>query len=136
MGSDVAYPSPAHPSPHSRPAALMKPRGPSRSISQPSSGWTQVWNRMNSVKANWMSDSFQCVLACIGFTNSVHAYCRFAIMIIATSDAHSWNQRLLIFTPSLLTHPDVVQTFRSARHGGPEGPHYFLSPPAVFRPAV
>jgi hypothetical protein len=47
-------------------------------------------------------------------------------MIIATSDAHSWNQRLLIFTPSLLTHPDVVQTFRSARHGGPEGPHYFL----------
>jgi len=44
---------------------------------------------MNSVKANWISESFQCVLACIGLTNSVHEYCRFAIMIIATSDAHS-----------------------------------------------
>ena len=44
---------------------------------------------MNSVKANWMSESFQPVLAYIGSTNSVHAYWRFAIMIMATSDAPS-----------------------------------------------
>ena len=36
-----------------------------------------------------MSDSFQPVLCCSGFTKSVHAYCRFAIMIIAMSDAQS-----------------------------------------------
>ena len=58
-------------------------------MSQPSSGCTQVWNRMNSVKANWMSDSLQPVPACSGWTNSVQAYCRLAIMIIATSDATS-----------------------------------------------
>ena len=50
------------------------------------------------MNANWMSDSFQPVPACSGSTNSVHAYCRLAIMIIAISDATSWNQRLLMFT--------------------------------------
>src|SRR5688572_6457888 len=89
---------PAHPRPHSSPAALMNPRGPSRSISHPSSGCTQVWHRMNSVKANWISDSVQPVSACKGWTNSVHAYWRLAIMIIAISDATSWNHRLLTFT--------------------------------------
>ena len=44
---------------------------------------------MNSVNAHWMSDSFQPVAVCIGLTNSVHEYCRFAIMIIAMSDATS-----------------------------------------------
>ena len=62
-------------------------------MSQPSSGCTQVWKRMNSVNANWMSESFQPVPFCSGLTNSVQAYCRFAIMIIAMSDAPSWNQR-------------------------------------------
>src|SRR5438876_3313298 len=95
MGSEVAYPMPAHPIPHSSPAALMNPRGPTRSINQPSSGWTQVWKRMNNVKAVWMSESFQPVLFCNGLTNNVHEYCRLAIMIIATNDAPSWNQRLL-----------------------------------------
>ena len=65
----------------------MNQRGPSLSMSQPSSGCTHVWNRMNSVNASWMSDSFQPVPACSGWTNSVQAYCRLAIMIIATSDA-------------------------------------------------
>ena len=50
------------------------------------------------MNAHWMSDSFQPVPCCSGLTNSVQAYCRFAIMIIAISDAHSWNQRLLIVT--------------------------------------
>jgi len=67
----------------------MNQRGPIRSISQPSSGCTQVWNRMKSAKAYWMSDSFQPVPCWSGCTNSVHAYCRLAIMIIAMSDAHS-----------------------------------------------
>src|SRR5436190_15399720 len=31
IGSEVAYPNPAQPSPHNNPAALMNPRGPSRS---------------------------------------------------------------------------------------------------------
>ena len=35
------------------------------------------------MNANWMSESFQPVPACSGLTNSVQAYCRFAIMIIA-----------------------------------------------------
>ena len=48
---------------------------------------------MNSVKAHWMSDSFQPVPVRIGSTNSVHEYWRFAIMIIAISDATSWNHR-------------------------------------------
>src|SRR5262245_41561078 len=94
MGSEVAYPMPAHPTPQSSPAALMNPRGPKRSISQPSRGCTQVWKRMKSVKAVWMSESFQPVFFCIGLTNSVHEYCRLAIIIIATNDAPSWNQRL------------------------------------------
>ena len=68
---------------------MMNQRGPSLSISQPSSGWTQVWHRMNSVNAVWMSESFQPVPACSGWTNSVQEYCRLAIMIMATSDATS-----------------------------------------------
>ena len=44
---------------------------------------------MNSVNAHWISDSFQPVPWRIGSTNSVQAYCRFAIMIIAISDATS-----------------------------------------------
>ena len=68
---------------------LMNNRGPMRSISHPWQGWAQVWNRMNNVAATWMSDSFQPVPSCSGFTNSVHAYCRFAIMIIAISEAPS-----------------------------------------------
>ena len=73
---------------------------------------------MNSVNANWMSESFQPVPSCSGWTNSVQAYCRFAIMIIAMSDAHSWNQRLLMFTA-------LPPPFASARCAG-----------ALRRPAV
>jgi hypothetical protein len=55
---------------------------------------------MNNVNAHWMSDNFHPVAARIGSTNSVHEYWRFAIMIMATSDAHSWNHRLWIVTAS------------------------------------
>ena len=85
----MAYPIPAQPSPQSTPAAVMNPRGPSRSISQPSSGCTHVWKRMNSVNANWMSGRDQPVAFSIGTTKSVQEYCRLAIMIIASSDAIS-----------------------------------------------
>ncbi len=89
IGSVVTSPRPAHPTPHITPAAVMKRRGPSRSIRNPCAGCTHVWNRMNSVNAHWMSDSFQPVACCIGLTKSVHAYCRLAIMIIAITDATS-----------------------------------------------
>ena len=75
----------------------MNPRGPSRSISQPSSGCTQVWQRMNSVNAHCTSASDQPLAWRIGFTNSVQAYCRLAIITIAISEATSWNHRLLTF---------------------------------------
>ena len=55
----------------------------------PCAGCTHVWNRMKSVNAHWMSDSFQPVAARIGSTNNVHEYWRLAIMIIAISDAQS-----------------------------------------------
>src|SRR6266545_2515269 len=106
-------------------------------MSQPCVGCTQVWKRMNSENAHWISDnvhpvavglpgksaeaarkgpspngepinptalapnSGSAVAVCIGSTNSVHAYCRFAIMIIAMSDATSWNHRLWITIANL-----------------------------------
>src|SRR3954449_3970923 len=48
-----------------------------------------------------MPDSDQPVPACRGVTNSVHAYWRLAIMIIATRDAHSWNHRFWMFIAAL-----------------------------------
>src|SRR5712692_9795701 len=110
-----AYPIDAHPTPHNTPAAVMNGRGPSQSMSQPSSGCTHVWNRMNSVKASEISDSFQPVAVCIGTTNSVHEYCRLAIMIIATSDAPSCTQRLFNFTARLLDVVTRVDPFLSIR---------------------
>src|SRR5437879_13794825 len=44
-----------------------------------------------------MSDSFHPVPSCIGLTNSVQPYWKFAIMIMPTSAVPSWNQRLLTF---------------------------------------
>src|ERR1044072_8979670 len=59
-----------------------------------------------------MSETFQPVLACIGLTNSVHEYCRFAIMIIAINDAMSWNQRLCNRMTRLLDPIPVNQALR------------------------
>ena len=70
-------------------ATLVKIRGPMRSINQPWTGCTHVWKRMKSVKASWMSDNFQPVPAWTGLTNSVHAYCRLAIITIAMTAATS-----------------------------------------------
>src|SRR5438876_603445 len=44
-----------------------------------------------------MSDRFHPVPCWIGLTNSVQPYWKFAIMIMATSAAPSWNQRLWMF---------------------------------------
>src|SRR6185503_17016611 len=109
---------PAQPSPHRSPAALMKPRGPSRSMSHPSRGCTQVWKRMDSVNANWMSESCQPVFACSGETKNVQAYCRLAIMIIAITDAPSWNQRLLSMSASDRSRalPSFIQQFHARIH--------------------
>src|SRR4030095_12996913 len=71
-----------------------------------------------------MTDSAEPICFCMGATKSVHAYCRFAIMIIAMSEATSWNQRLLMLTmqppPPLPAH--VVPGVRpgaSRRRPGP-----------------
>src|SRR6266511_67281 len=72
---------------------------------------------MNRVKANWICETFQPVCACSGLTKSVHAYCRFAIMIIAMSDATSWNQRLFSRTTRLLD-PEVSIRGRSLAQVG------------------
>src|SRR6187399_2369301 len=58
---------------------------------------------MNHVKASWMGLSAQPVSLRIGSTNSVQAYWRLAIMIIATRDAHNWNQRLLVMLAAGVT---------------------------------
>ncbi len=55
----------------------------------PCAGCTQVWNRMKSVNAHWMSDNFHFVAVRIGSTNNVQEYWRLAIMIIAMSEAQS-----------------------------------------------
>src|SRR4029450_9857125 len=85
---------------------------------------------MNSVNANWMSESFQPVAFCRGLTNSVQEYCRLAIMIIATNEAPSWNQRLFnrIAPPDLQTQtgPVVERNLRSAISG--RRFHRFLNP--------
>ena len=44
---------------------------------------------MNSVNAVWMSEQLPAVRPAAAGTNSVQAYCRLAIMIMATSDATS-----------------------------------------------
>src|SRR2546426_12563794 len=71
---------------------------------------------MNSVNATWISESFQPVCVWAGTTKSVQAYCRFAIMIIATSEATSWNQRLFIMT--VLPPQWGATTGRTLRFGG------------------
>ena len=93
IGSDVTNPSPAQPTPQNTPAIVAKSRGPMRSISQPCAGCTHVWNRMKSVNAHWMSDTFHPVACCIGLTKSVHEYCRLAIITIAITATTNWNQR-------------------------------------------
>ncbi len=52
---------------------------------------------MKSVNASCTSESFQPVAPMIGWTKSVQAYCRFAIMIIATTAALSRTQRFTEF---------------------------------------
>src|SRR5690349_22210509 len=71
----------------------MNARGPIRSMSQPESGIDQVITAMKNVNPHCTSDNFQPVPDIIGWTNMVQAYCRFPIMIIATTAAHSRNQR-------------------------------------------
>ena len=64
---------PAQPIPQSRPATLMNQPG-AHAVDQPAvRGCTQVWNRMNSVNAHWISESFQPVPCWSGWTNSVQA---------------------------------------------------------------
>jgi hypothetical protein len=63
-------------------------------MSQPEHGMSHVSQAMKKVNPHWTSDSFQWVAAMMGFTNKVQAYCRFAIIIIATTAALKRIQRL------------------------------------------
>jgi hypothetical protein len=75
---------------------------------------TVIANAKNyDANANWMSDSAQPVPFCIGSTNSIHAYCKLAIMTIATSEATSGTHRLFRSTAFLL-HFGVALWLRGA----------------------
>src|SRR5579872_625151 len=90
-------PSMAHPLPQSSPAILTNMRGPSLSMSHPEQGMNQVSAAMKNVNAHWTSESFQWCAAIIGLTNRVQAYCRLAIMIIATTAAANRNHRFTCY---------------------------------------
>ena len=55
-------------------------RGPRMSTIQPSIGVSQVSSAMKMLKANWMAAMDQPCALLIGLTNSVHPYCRLAII--------------------------------------------------------
>ena len=81
----MAQPSPTHAAQHA--GKVMKDARPQPVDHQPDSGIVHVSKAMKSVKPHWTSDNFQSVAAMIGWTKRVQAYCRFPIMIIATTAA-------------------------------------------------
>src|SRR3954447_8477022 len=87
---------PHQPNAQRTPAIVMKVRGPRRSISQPESGIVQVITAMKKLNPHCTSDNFQPVADMIGWTAMVHAYCRFPIIIMATTAAASRNQRFIL----------------------------------------
>src|SRR5690349_10103673 len=90
---------PHQPIAHRNPAIVINLRGPSRSISQPESGMLHVITAMKKLNPHWTWDNFQPVADMIGWTAIVHAYCRFPIMIMATTAAASRNQRFIVSGP-------------------------------------
>ena len=90
----VAYPEPIQPRPTSTPPIAIISRGPIRSTRYPSKGTSHVSAITKVAKAIWMVASEACRLLLSGLVKSVHAYCRFAIAIIATIPATSCIQRL------------------------------------------
>src|SRR5260370_41008913 len=67
--------------------------GPKRSTNQPSIGTSHVSVNTKMLNATWIAARPQWYLASIGLTNSVHPYCRLAIIAMAMMPSRSWSQR-------------------------------------------
>src|SRR6202035_3351240 len=71
-------------------------RGPYLSTNQASTGTSQVSVTTKSVNASWIAARPQWYFASIGSTNSVHPYCRLAIIAMQTMPIASCSQRKLL----------------------------------------
>src|ERR1700676_222078 len=100
------------------PAATMMPPnatinsaprcGPRMSTIQPSIGVSQVSRAMKMLNANWIAAMDQPCAWLIGVTNSVHPYCRLAIITMQTMTESNWLQRT---APNVFTLvPTVLAT--------------------------
>src|SRR5690348_2150241 len=78
------------------PPARIIQRGPMRSTIQPSIGTSHVSQRMNKVKATWISAFDQPNCFSIGSTNKVQAYCRLATHDMQMMPRISWVQRVAV----------------------------------------
>src|SRR5271170_8155204 len=68
-------------------------RGPRMSTIQPWIGVSQVSRAMKTAKANWIDAMDQPWALLIGLTNSVHPYCRLAIITMQMMTKINWLQR-------------------------------------------
>src|SRR5208282_3623069 len=68
-------------------------RGPRMSTIQPWIGVSQVSRAMKTAKANWIDAMDQPWALLIGLTNSVHPYCRLAIITMHMMTKINWLQR-------------------------------------------
>src|SRR5580704_2247365 len=68
-------------------------RGPRISTIQPSTGVSQVSSAMKMANANWIDAIDQPCALLIGLTNSVHPYCRLAIITMQMMTIINWAQR-------------------------------------------
>src|SRR5712675_1031974 len=67
--------------------------GPKRSTSQPSIGTSQVSVSTKIVNATWIEARPQWYFWSMGLTNSVHPYCRLAIITMQTMPKSNWTRR-------------------------------------------
>ena len=88
-------PDPIQPSPTKIPPNMMMIRGLKRSTNAPSAGTSQVSTKMKAAKATWTAAKEAPRLLVSGVVNRVHAYCRLAIAIMATTAATNCHHRLI-----------------------------------------
>src|SRR6185437_341465 len=77
------------------PPASTTGRGPNLSISQPSTGTSQVSQSTKIENATWIAAFDQPNFSDIGLTNSVQPYCRLATIAMQTIPMTSCAQRFL-----------------------------------------
>src|SRR5262249_51838373 len=78
---------------HKRPPTNTTGRGPNRSTRYPSNGTSQVSKRTKIVNATWISVLDHPNFSLIGLTNSVHPYCRLAIITMQMIPMNTCIQR-------------------------------------------